>query len=260
MIQGIDHLVIMVDDLETGIADYRALGFSVTPGGKHPRGTHNALVTFEDGAYLELIAFWEPDYTAHRWHRHQSTGGGLIDHALGTDNLQQQIADANAKGVPYSGPNDGARTRLDGVELVWKTGHAQIEDHGLPFLIEDVTDRELRVPAGDAAKHANGVTGVDRLIVAVRDLDETAGKYSALTGSEPGARGEPSKLDQETKAVALKAGGHTIELHQPTGSGPVSEQLARRGDGPYAAIFTGSEARELDPALAGNARLRTVVK
>lgn len=260
MIQGIDHLVILVDDLETGIANYRELGFTVTPGGKHPRGTHNALLTFEDGAYLELIAFWEPDYTEHRWHRHQSTGGGLIDHALGTDSLQEQIADANLRGIPYRGPVDGARTRPDGVELVWKIGHAQIEDHGLPFLIEDVTHRELRVPAGDAAKHANGVTGIDRLIVAVRDLDDTAGKYAALVGSEPGAGGEPTALDQETKAVTLKAGRHTIELHQPVGEGPVSEQLARRGDGPYAAIFVGAEAREFDPAQAGNARLRMVAR
>ncbi|MFW6075058.1 MAG: VOC family protein, partial [Chloroflexota bacterium] len=38
MIQGIDHLVILVDELERAIQDYTSLGFTVVPGGKHPRG------------------------------------------------------------------------------------------------------------------------------------------------------------------------------------------------------------------------------
>ena len=58
MIQSIDHIVILVRNLEEAIADYTALGFTVTPGGVHADGaTHNALVPFDDGSYLELIAF-----------------------------------------------------------------------------------------------------------------------------------------------------------------------------------------------------------
>ena len=35
MLQGIDHLVVVTRDLDTAIAGYRALGFTVTPGGRH---------------------------------------------------------------------------------------------------------------------------------------------------------------------------------------------------------------------------------
>ena len=59
MISSIDHVVILVEDLDAGIRQYRDMGFTVVPGGKHPRFTHNALVSFADGSYLELIAFWD---------------------------------------------------------------------------------------------------------------------------------------------------------------------------------------------------------
>ncbi|MDH5265076.1 MAG: VOC family protein, partial [Betaproteobacteria bacterium] len=64
---GLDHVVIAVADLAKAVEDYRALGFTVQIGGRHPgRTSHNALVVFEDGAYLELIAWQEPGL-AERW-------------------------------------------------------------------------------------------------------------------------------------------------------------------------------------------------
>ena len=57
--------------LEAGAPEHRwdpivtmpaALGFTVIRGGEHANGiTHNVLVVFEDGAYLELIAWKKPD-------------------------------------------------------------------------------------------------------------------------------------------------------------------------------------------------------
>ena len=61
MITGIDHIVILVADLDRAQAEYAAAGFTVVPGGEHAGGlTHNALVAFADGTYLELLAFRRP--------------------------------------------------------------------------------------------------------------------------------------------------------------------------------------------------------
>ncbi len=63
----LDHVVIAILDLEAAIADYTALGFQVLRGGDHPgRPTHNALVVFADGSYLELIA-WKSPAPQERW-------------------------------------------------------------------------------------------------------------------------------------------------------------------------------------------------
>ena len=76
MLQGIDHLVVVVPDLDTAIANYTALGFTVVPGGRHPIGSHNALIAFEDGAYIELLAFYAPN-PGHRWYAALQHGGGV---------------------------------------------------------------------------------------------------------------------------------------------------------------------------------------
>jgi catechol 2,3-dioxygenase-like lactoylglutathione lyase family enzyme len=253
MISGIDHLVILVDDLDTGIGQYRELGFTVTPGGRHPRFTHNALVTFADGSYLELIAFYETDNVTHRWYGYRDSGGGLIDHALGTDDLEAELAGARQRGVSYAGPHDGARARPDGVQLVWKTATpATGAPVGLPFVIEDVTERGLRVP-GDGARHTNGVTGVDTLVIAVADLDASAALYGQLLNQ---TAQEAAGSSESAAARSFQVGPHRVELQQPQPGTEMAAQLEARGDGPYAVIFTGSADATLDPAQAGGARLQ----
>jgi hypothetical protein len=41
----------------------------------------------------------------------------------------------------------------------------------MPFFIEDLTDRSVRVPDDERRIHANGVTGVARIVIAVEDLE-----------------------------------------------------------------------------------------
>lgn len=247
MITGIDHIVIMVSDLEQAAREWGDLGFTVVPGGKHPRGTHNALITFEDGAYLELIAFWEPDYDAHKWHRFKDSGIGLIDHALGSSDLAREVAAVTARGVAYDGPHPGARSRPDGVELAWRTAQpAGRDDHALPFLIDDVTDRALRVPGGDQARHKNGVRGVDSLQIVVEDVDAAAAAYAKVIDSEA--------------SPALSVGPHTVEFLQPEAGSDAQTRLSNHGAGPYSVRFFGSRQFEVDPGDIDGARISCVAR
>jgi catechol 2,3-dioxygenase-like lactoylglutathione lyase family enzyme len=264
MPSGIDHVVILVEDLERGMEQYRALGFNVTPGGRHPRYTHNALVPFQDGAYLELIAFYErpssvDDPHGHRWYRYLEAGGGIIDYALSEPELDALLADADTRGFAHSGPNPGARRRPDGAEIAWKTATPR-SDAGnvgaLPFLIEDVTDRNLRVPV-DAAGHENTVRGIESIVVAVRDLDAAAVRYARLLGRDAPS-GEHVLSVENADGVYFLVGTHRIDLVTPRGSGPLREHLEQRGDGPFALSLLARESRDIDPSTAGNARLRLV--
>ena len=74
---ALDHIVIAVHNLEAAIADYRAMGFQVLVGGQHPgRTSHNALIVFADGAYLEIIA-WRAPAPEERWYRRGAEEVGL---------------------------------------------------------------------------------------------------------------------------------------------------------------------------------------
>ncbi len=231
-ILGIDHIVIISDDLDTLVASYRAAGFTVTPGGRHPWGTHNALVPLDDGFYIELISFWTDDHDAHRRHARLQKGGGLIEFMLMSDDIESDIAAANDRGAAYANPAPGRRIRPDGIEISWLDGATTDDTAGTPSLIQDLTDRMLRVPGGDARLHKNGVCGLDRLILVVADLDQAVDRFMALLDSPP----EPNGADGS--AIFL-IGPHYIELHQPVPHSEMADHLSRFGDSPYAVTFYG---------------------
>ena len=178
MIRGLDHVVLVVLELEAAVAEHRGRGFTVTPGGEHAGGlTHNALVGFEDGSYLELIAFHDlaAAHGKHSWAPVAERGGGWADFALLSDDLRQ---DAAALGdLLARPPEDGGRLRPDGLALAWRVARLH---KPLPFLIEDLTARDLRVPSGAAAKHANGITGVAGIVVGTTDPARITERYAAL--------------------------------------------------------------------------------
>lgn len=248
----LDHIVIAVHDLERTIADYGALGFHVLRGGDHPgRATHNALVVFADGSYLELIAWREPSPTERWWQLLQKHGEGIVDFALLPRDAATTVADAKARGLALEGPLDGGRVRPDGERLRWQTARAPSAD--LPFLCGDLTPRALRVPEGDVRVHANGVLGVASLAVAVRDLDATLARYRALLGtvSDHDADthiGEPVAVPGSNVRVAIIAlGSSVLVLSSPRentasneageGGGSLAQRIAARGEGPYALVL-----------------------
>src|SRR5437016_2703006 len=96
MIRMLDHVVLVARDLDAAVADHRRRGFTVTPGGKHADGlTHNALVPFADGSYLEIVAFPDLDRAvSHRWWKIAAEGGGFADFALLSDDLGADERDA----------------------------------------------------------------------------------------------------------------------------------------------------------------------
>ncbi len=253
-----DHVVIAVTDLTRAVEDYRALGFTVAIGGRHPgRTSRNALVVFDDGAYLELIAWAEPG-PSERWYlAHARHGDGLMDFALVPDDIKQSIQEAKSRGVPLTGPVDGGRLRPDGVEVKWRTGRQSTFD--LPFLCGDVTPRELRVPEGEVRQHANGATGVARVAVAVRDLDVSIARYTALLGNAA-EMGSPENVPAlGVRMATAQFGATAIVLTSPqTGEGALprfaaelAARLAGRGEGPHAVSLRTSSGtrRRLDPAL-----------
>lgn len=253
---SVDHIVIAVTDLEAAIRDYAALGFTVLPGGEHPRGSRNALVAFEDGAYLEIIAFPRPVPDFRWWQVLDRAGPGLVDYAVLPDAFEADLARARAAGIVLEGPIDGGRLQADGTRLAWRSARPPEPD--IPFLVTDVTPRDLRVPTGAARRHANGVTGVAGVTVAVQDLVSSTARYRALLGREPSAVGGVPGLG--FGLVQFRVARQTLALVEPraaTAAGPAAH-LVTRGQGAYAISFYGPVDAVLDPRLSHGAGLEMV--
>jgi hypothetical protein len=256
MLRALDHLVIAVDDLPTATKSYERLGFTIVPGGRHPEGTYNAIVAFADGAYLELLAFYEPN-PVHRWWPAFESGGGLIDFCAASTDLAADVAAFRDVGVDVTEAEPGSRARPDGYRLHWLVATSRGAHRGIvPFLIQDETLREERVPSD--TKHANGVTGVETVIIAVHDVG-TAGRWYA---NVLGRVAEPVTRDAlDAQGVRVAVGHHAIELLAPRGPmGPIAEWLRARGAGPYGARLTtvGARRGDLELGATHGARLTLV--
>jgi catechol 2,3-dioxygenase-like lactoylglutathione lyase family enzyme len=254
MIQGIDHVVILVHNLQKAIDDYRSLGFTVTPGGEHADGaTHNALIAFADGTYIELVAFLRPA-PEHFFYR-QHGGEGLITFALLPGDIERDIEEARTRGLDIKGPLPGGRLRPDGQRLEWRLGIPSTPD--LPFLCGDVTPRDLRVPGGDATKHSNGVTGMGSITVAVNDIGTSVEHYRQLLGTGPAL--QFAQEQPEAHVAAFHVGNSSIALIEPGSEpGPMRDYLEVRGEGPYTlALHTANPAStgDLDIARTHDARI-----
>jgi catechol 2,3-dioxygenase-like lactoylglutathione lyase family enzyme len=256
---GYDHIVIAVEDLDRTVADYTSAGFRVTPGGEHKHGiSHNALVTFADGAYFELIAFRNggEGHGTH-WPATLARGEGFVDYALRTEDLADELQALRAGGLAYSDPKDGGRIRPDGERVDWQTIRAGKGSGGparLPFYCHDLTERSLRVPGGEAATHENGVTGIAGVSVVVADLDAAAAEFAALTGDA--GRESQSTVPDTARARRYPLGRSWIEVIEPIeGLTNLRTCLESRGEVPYQVTLTGPDSGLLPLDLTHGAML-----
>lgn len=208
----LDHVVIAVSDLARAVADYRALGFTVLEGGIHANGaTHNALIGFADGTYLELLAATGEaarpealDFSPMLQH-----GEGLCGWALRADDLSGLVATLRARAISISPPIAGARQKPDGSQLAWRL--ALVEGGFLPFFIQDVTPRALRIPADPAlTTHPNGVRGISGVELVTPDLAASQARYQALLGVQAQPEDMPA-----FRALALEGAQLILSAPQP---------------------------------------------
>jgi hypothetical protein len=164
-----DHAIICVFDLPAAMEEFRALGFNPVIGGQHAGGkTHNALIVFRDGTYLELLAPTSPtlldalDPDDHGNFLFLFAGGeGYRGYALVADDLEAEAARIQAAGIEITLQPPNGRARPDGVQLRWRSAFLNQPPGAMtPFFIEDLTPRNLRVPDDPAiTTHPNGASG-----------------------------------------------------------------------------------------------------
>ncbi len=204
----LDHIILLLSYKELiNPPSWLTSDFTITPGGRHADGkTENKLIIFQDGTYIELIAFVDDKPKNRQGHWWGDKDYGFIDYAL-TSSSSATASDAYLDAVRqrvervgfatsqenkhhedhqdtehveprfppssvarYAEPQEGGRTRADGKVVRWRvtfpTGVARGQ---IPFWCQDLTPRELRVPLADeaATRHPCGALGVAGLTVLV---------------------------------------------------------------------------------------------
>lgn len=256
MILGIDHIVIAGADLDVLATAYESLGFTVVGGGRHPIGSYNRLIGLKDGAYIELLSFYEPSPKHYWWDAVHKRGGGVIDFCMRTDDIRGDYAVFQAQGVAMSPLVGLSRIRHDGYKLAWLNNEIYGEYQGLiPFVIEDETPRDERVPK--ESQHANGVTGIDAITLVARDIDMTRRIMDAVLRRA----GEPvHEAKLKASGVAYQVGSHRLEYLAPDdATSPLAAHLASNAPLPWRIrLKTEGEPKSIAPAQAAGVRIALV--
>jgi hypothetical protein len=174
-----------------------------------------------------------------------------------TDDLLGDTTAWRRAGVAIDDPSPLSRVRPDGYQIKWVLSIPRDAKGVVPFLIQDETTREERVPGQH--RHANGVVGIDVLTIAVEDVAAVRRWYEEALG-----RGQPVlRTDLAAGGVRFTIGPHALEVLAPRETGsPLTRWLADRGPSPFAATLTTTAAERgpLDPSRTLGARLSLVAK
>jgi hypothetical protein len=257
----LDHIILVVSDLDIATRQFNQLGFSVVEGGIHTGGlTHNALVPFSDGTYLELLATTRSSslrtigwlkslrllslYTANqtaisrRLIENIADGVGMNDFALLSLDLDHEVSMIQERGLAFTNPIPGGRIRPDGQEIAWRTSVPQTID--LPFLIDDLTPRNLRLPPASESIHPNDILGIRGITILVSNLVDSMARYRSLIGEEPTT--QPNFPQPGTQSSQFTLETRFLSLAGPLpGNSTLRKLLNRRSGRPLGIFFRTAE-------------------
>ncbi len=176
MIRSLDHVILLVRDLEAGVADYQRL-FARAPAWRvKDNGAETVLFTL-DNVSLELMAATHDGALGDRVRAAIEAGGeGIASLSFRVDDMASAHRRLTRLGLePEPIADHESVDVLSGAKLRWKRTRATKATHGPRlFFLELEQDRPASKPIGEGA-----VTGMDHIVVQTPDPERAAALYGA---------------------------------------------------------------------------------
>jgi hypothetical protein len=191
---------------------YRSLGFTVIFGGVNGP-THNALIGFRDGTYIELISmrsaanmaifrflyrtkllyFFKPFVSLLSWRFFCWMGGptGIRDWCIRQAPLEHIVSAFESNNLGVSKIKSFTRVKPNAEVVEWRL--AAPENLRMPFFIDDVSGIEARMPAAEGTNHKNRYTGISTVLLADKFYAGVKSQFSIFGIAETGLVDDPSQ-------------------------------------------------------------------
>jgi len=209
-ITGIDHTLVGVRDLEAARAAWEALGFTLTPRGRHIGwGTGNYCIMLETG-YVELLGVVDPKEFLNNLDVFLDKREGLMALAFGTDDPAACKAALTKAGIAADGPKPLKRK----LELPEGDALPEFELLYLPrgatpdlsaFITHHKTPQLIRRP--EWLRHANRARRLVSVTVVSDDPVRTAIGYLPLFG--------PDRIQVSDAMTVVNTGAGAIRFVTP---------------------------------------------
>jgi hypothetical protein len=231
----LDHVSICGSNLDALRQQLTDVGMTPDLGGPHGNGiTQMAMIGFDDGTYLELIAPIKPGVTTGSdWAKFMSEDAVTCAWAVGTNVLLLEVDRLKKAGIPVTTPERGSRKRTDGMSIEWTTAAVGSGTPGstLPFIIEDQTPRAWRVQTSASVAGAP-LYGIENVVLGVSNLDASIAMFRKAYGWS-----EPITETQKDFGKLAYFPGEPVILAAPAGGGWLAERLSKYGEIPVAYLL-----------------------
>ena len=208
-VTGLDHVVLLVHDLDRARDTYARMGFALTPRGYHTLGSQNHCIMLGSD-YLELLATPKLHPSMRYWGEFLARGEVLGGIALATDDARGAHAGLAGAGVPVDPPIEFSRpvempagTR-DASFRVVQADPAYTAGARL-FLCQHFT-RDV-VWRSDCLSHPVGARGIAALAVVADDPASSAVNYAKVFDERPIPIDEGLLVRTGTAPIALATRG-----------------------------------------------------
>ncbi|MGY9048717.1 hypothetical protein P775_01290 [Puniceibacterium antarcticum] len=280
-VTGIDHVLIMGEDLDAAEAQYRRLGFTLSSRGMHPpaKGTANHTIMLQHD-YVELLGILQQtDLNRPRFEAVKRDGPGLHAVCCRIEDAEAAALTLSDLGISTEVPNsferavplaDGTTGRAAFSTLNFRKLDVPV---GLLFMCQHKTPETVWLP--DLMRHANTATGISALKAVCAAPSAEAGRFarfwkdasvthfsggaSVTTGTQSARLDlmERTTLEQRYPADWINAtarGGYAVLQISVLSMGQVLECLERAGINSRAT----AEGHAVAPELAGGVILEFV--
>lgn len=190
-IAGVDHAVIVVKDLDAAAANWKQLGFTISPRGTHSAhmGTGNYTIMLGED-YMELLGVLQAtEHNAPSRAYLEQTGGGIERIAFTTLSAAAGAAELRTMGYEAIGPTDFERPVLmpDGSKGAAKFATFQWPVKEAPggvrlFACQHKTRETVWIP--ELQKHANTARRIARVFIVTPKVEEDAKHLAELIAGE----------------------------------------------------------------------------
>ncbi|WP_162914664.1 VOC family protein [Desertibaculum subflavum] len=233
-ITGIDHVVILVRDLDQAAERYRKLGFALTPRGTHSphMGTGNYCIMFQTD-YMELLGVLQPTENNATWRQRLGQGEGLKSVALASEDAGAAQQHFQACGYAATAPLEFGRpvdTPQGSRDAKFKV--VRVPEDAVPafavFVCQHFTRELVWLP--EYQRHPNTVTGIAALVVTTPNPATTSAPYARIFGAEP-------KMDQWGDITVDAGKGRQVRFISPDRARVIYDgALAPQGETYVAAV------------------------
>jgi hypothetical protein len=204
---GIDHAVVMVKDLDQAAANYKRLGFTVSPRGTHSAhmGSGNYTIMF-DPDYMELLGVLTPtEHNAPARAFLERSGEGIERIAFTAVDSAEGAEEIRARGYPPVGPTDFERpvTMPNGTISTAKFRTFQWPTAEAPggvriFACQHKTRETVWIP--ELMQHANGAKRLKQVVIVSPEPAKDAAHLSRMIDRDV--------RNEADGAVAVPSGGN----------------------------------------------------